>query len=97
MADSYRDKRAHKARNPKKYISEEDLLYRGYNVDWLEILFREGIYPTKNTPKITWSIQGKRRRNTSRKSNQKTKQMIHQIERAKSKVDFKRQIKDIEV
>lgn len=54
MSNSHRDKKAHKARNPEKYFGKSN--------DTGEILFKEGVYPTKNFPKIAWSIQGKRRR-----------------------------------
>jgi hypothetical protein len=87
MSRSYRDKKAHKARNARKYFPESK--------DLGETLFREGVYPTKNFPKIAWSIQGKRRRNSSRKGNQKVKQMVHQIDRAKNKVETIKTIKTI--
>jgi hypothetical protein len=85
MSNSKRDKRTHKARNPEKYFD---------NVD-RDTLFKEGIYPNKNYPSIAWSIIGKRRRNSTRKANQKVKQMIHQLERAKNKQTTIKQLKEL--
>ena len=81
MSKSYRDKKAHKARNFRKYF-DEDLQNPA------DILFKEGIYPNKNFPDIAWSIQGKRRRNSTRRSNQKVKQMVNQLDRAKLKEEL---------
>lgn len=96
MSNSYRDKKAHKARNPEKYFDSEGLPTIYGRVDWLDFLFKENIYPTKNTPSIAWSIQGKRRRNSTRKGNQKVKQIVHQQERSKLKNDL-RNILNIEI
>jgi len=97
MGKSYRDKNAHKARNPEKYFDGDlpriHMGSRFESVDWGEVLFKEGVYPNKDFPGVAWSIQGKRRRNTTRKSNQKAKQMNHQINRAKEKSELQRQLK----
>ncbi len=85
MSRSYRDKRGFKARNPEKYIEGE--------IDG-DSMFKNGLYPTKDFPKIAWAIQGKRRRNSTRKANQKAKQMSHQLLRAKLKEEAKKQIKE---
>ena len=95
MSNSYRDKKAHKARNPQKYFDTEGLPVRYGSIDWLDVLFKEDIYPTKNTPSIAWSIQGKRRRNSTRKGNQKMKQIVHQQERSKLKNEFKKELYEI--
>jgi len=100
MSKSYRDKRSHKARNPEKYFNENlPLICMGKDyesVDWGEVLFKNNIYPTKKFPKIAWSIQGKRRRGSTRKGNQKVKQMISQLDRAKNKTNLIKEIKQLE-
>lgn len=84
MSKSKRDIRTYKARNAEKIFGEVTV----------DILFKKGIYPTKDTPKIAWSIQGKRRRNSTRKGNQKVKQMVHQIDRAQNKKETQHLIKE---
>lgn len=88
MSDSKRDKRAWKARNPEKFLGE----------DWKENSESEkkfySLFPTNDFPSIAWSIAGKRRRNSCRKSNQKTKPMIRQMDRAKGKEETLKEIKN---
>lgn len=91
MSRSKRDIRAHIARNPRKYFPDEPLRSRD-TID-RDILFEKGIVPTKNYPEIAWSIQGKRRRCSTRKGNQKVKRMVHQIQRAKEKMETKEMVK----
>lgn len=91
MSNSYRDKNAHKARNPKKYFGEEDLPILNGEVNWRKVLFQKGLYPTKKR-NISWSIHGKRRRGSTRKGNQKVKQMLHQMDRAKLKSNLKKEL-----
>lgn len=97
MSRSYRDKKAHKARNPLKYFKEDlPIIFQGTQherVDYNELLFREGVYPSKS-PDISVKIQGKRRRCSTRKGNQKVKQMVRQIDRAKRKDEVVKLIKN---
>jgi len=84
---SQKDKDYHKLRNPEKYSELKGT--------------RDDIYRSKESAdaytryKALWSKYGqksmvsdKRRRNSDRKSNQKDKQTLHQIERARYKSSF---------
>lgn len=86
MSKSYRDQRAWKARNGEKAVGKKIACHRWAFCSSEEA---EGLkeYHKIKPPYInSYAILGKRRRNTSRKSNQRTKQMIHQIQRAKEKI-----------
>lgn len=85
MSKSHRDKRAWKARNGEQAVGKKIACHRWTFCTQEEA---EGLkeYQKINPPYYaSYAIRGKRRRNTSRKSNQRTKQMIHQIKRAKEK------------
>ncbi|PWK80389.1 hypothetical protein LX99_00855 [Mucilaginibacter oryzae] len=81
---SQKDKDYHKLRNPEKYpeLSSKDVYgYRSeegaeahskYKAIWVKFGFKS-------------MVSDKRRRNTTRKSNQKDKQILHQMERAQFK------------
>ena len=80
MSKSNRDKNAWKARNPEKAWGEN-----WYDTPESKKEY-DSLFPTRDFPSIAWSIVGKRRRNNSRKSNQRTKPIVRQIDRAKRKV-----------
>jgi hypothetical protein len=86
---SQKDKDYHKLRNPEKYSELKSIVgdtYGHLNKESAEAYARY---------KALWSKYGqksmvcdKRRRNTDRKSNQKDKQILHQIQRARYKLSF---------
>lgn len=87
---SQKDKDYHMLRNPEKYL--------GLNSDTYDYLTKEGAEAYSRYKKI-WSKYGlksmvsdKRRRNSTRKSNQKDKQILHQKERAQHKSDLRAQV-----
>ena len=89
---SKKDKDYHMLRNPEKYAG----LYKLGDA----YLTKEGSEAYERYKKI-WSKYGtksmvsdKRRRNSTRKSNQKNKQILHQIERAQFKSDFRVHLMD---
>lgn len=90
---SQKDKDYHKLRNPEKYAGLNSADSYGY-------LTKEGAEAYKRYKKI-WSKYGlksmvsdKRRRNKTRKSNQKDKQMLHQIERSQNKSNLRSHLMD---
>ncbi len=88
MSKSHRDQRAWKARNEQKAFGGKVVgkhRFRTKDESERDVEFNK-LFFNKSDQDISWAIIGKRRRNTSRKSNQRTKQMMHQIERAKNKV-----------
>jgi hypothetical protein len=90
---SQRDKDYHKLRNPDKYVGlKSDDIYGN--------LTKEGAEARARFKKI-WSKYGlksmvgdKRRRNSTRKSNQKDKQKLHQMERAKNQSNLRAHLID---
>ena len=93
---SRRDKDYHKLRNPEKYFGCN--LHQWIQVDGTIVnvsITSEYAKAQAAFDKIHYKYGGKsmvgdkRRRNTTRKSNQKDKQTSHQIERAKLKIDLR--------
>ena len=88
MSNTHRDKDYHKLRNSKKYFGD---WHGDYHIMFYGERTQEDAEGEKGYKKIHAKygfksmVGNKRRRNTTRKSNQKTKQMMHQIERAKLK------------
>ncbi len=90
---SQKDKDYHKLRNPEKYteLQSEDTFgqrtqvgaeaYARYKKLWSKFGFKS-------------MVSDKRRRNTTRKSNQKNKQILHQMERAQNKSNLKAHFSD---
>jgi len=90
---SQKDKDYHKLRHPEKYKELERNDSYGYRT-------KEGAEAYKRYLTI-WSKYGqksmvsdKRRRNSTRKSNQKDKQLLHQVERARFKSSLKNHLLD---
>jgi hypothetical protein len=90
---SQKDKDYHKLRNPEQYseLSTKDTY--GYRT-------KEGAEAHARY-KAIWNKYGlksmvsdKRRRNSTRKSNQKDKQILHQIERAQYKLNLRTHFED---
>ena len=90
---SLKDKEYHKLRNPQKYpeLASEDVYGQ---------LTKEGAEAHKRYL-ILWRGYGlksmvadKRRRNKTRKSNQKNKQILHQMERAQYKTNLRAHLID---
>ncbi|MDT3402857.1 hypothetical protein [Mucilaginibacter terrae] len=84
---SQKDKDYHILRNPELYVGFKDMS------EFRERMTKENAEARKRYKKLhakygTKSmVCDKRRRNSTRKSNQRNKQMIHQIERARLKQD----------
>jgi hypothetical protein len=90
---SQKDKDYHKLRNSKKYPELSSTDTYGYTT-------KEGA-EARMRYKLIWSKYGlksmvcdKRRRNSTRKSNQKDKQTLHQIQRARYKSSLKNHLEN---
>ena len=91
---SQKDKDYHKLRNPEKYaeLTTNSDTYGHHSRESAEAYARY---------KLIWSKYGlksmvcdKRRRNSTRKSNQKNKQVLHQMERAHYKSNLRAHLVD---
>ncbi len=96
MSKTHRDKDYHFLRNSKKYLGKWQRQAHcgiGNKLNTVENAENEKKYDKVWKKYGMKSMVGnKRRRNTTRKSNQRTKQMLHQIKRAKEKNSFKKEI-----
>jgi len=90
---SQKDKDYHKLRNPEKYLglSLTDM-YGQRTKEGAEAYARFKVLWSKYGNKSM--VSDKRRRNKTRKSNQKDKQILHQIERAQYKSNFRTHLAD---
>lgn len=92
---SKRDKDYHKLRNPEKY----DLDLGSYH-KFSGVQTKEGAEQNKRYEKIHKEygfksmVGNKRRRNSTRKSNQKDRQTIHQLRRAQEKEQVRLHLQD---
>ncbi len=91
---SQKDKDYHKLRNPGKYpelkMMKSGDTYGHVNKESAEAYARYKSLWRKYGQKSM--VSDKRRRNTTRKSNQKDKQRLHKIERAQDKCELRVQI-----
>jgi hypothetical protein len=90
---SQKDKDYHKLRNPEKYaeLSKEDP-YGHLNKEAAEAYTRYKLLWSKYGNKSM--VSDRRRRNSTRKSNQRDKQILHQIERAQYKSNLRTHLVD---
>lgn len=94
---SHKDKDYHKLRNADKYLE-----FSTASGDTYGNLYKEAAEARAKYNQL-WSKYGfksmvydKRRRNCTRKSNQKDKQLIHQLDRSRSKRNVKKHLVDEE-